>query len=79
MGMKTAVDNSQDEKLKFELDLKYQDAAAYLQKWNKKYNDFCAENNLKRLEDRISIAKWDRAQAAAAREAAKIYENRKEK
>lgn len=75
MGMKTAVDNAQDEKLKFELDLKYQDAAAYLQKWNKKYNDFCAENNLKRLSDRLEVARFDRAQAAAARGAARRYEN----
>lgn len=79
MGMKTAVDNAQDEKLKFELDLKYQDAAAYLQKWNKKYNDFCKENDLKPLRDRLEIAKWDRAQAAAARGAAKRYENAKGK
>lgn len=77
MGMKTAVDNAQDEKLKFELDLKYQDAAAYLQKWNKKYNDFCKENDLKTLRDRLEIAKWDRAQAAAARGAAARYNNRK--
>lgn len=77
MGMKTAVDNAQDEKLKFELDLKYQDAAAYLQKWNKKYTDFCKENDLKPLRDRLEIAKWDRAQAAAARGAAARYNNRK--
>ena len=79
MGMKTAVDNAQDEKLKFELDLKYQDAAAYLQKWNKKYNEFCKENNLKRLSDRLEVARFDRQQAAAARGAAARYNNRKEK
>ena len=77
MGMKTAVDNAQDEKLKFELDLKYQDAAAYLQKWNKKYNNFCKENDLKPLRDRLEIAKWDGAQAAAARGAARRYKSAK--
>lgn len=79
MGLKTAVDNAQDEKLKFELDLEYQKKAALLQKQNKVYNDFCEENNLKRLSDRIQIAKWDRQQAAAARGAAQRYNNAKGK
>lgn len=75
MGLKTAVDNAQDEKLKFELDMDYQKKAALLQKQNKAYNDFCEENNLKRLSDRIRIARWDRQRAAAARGAATRYEN----
>ena len=79
MGFKTAYETAPDEKVKADQKLKYEDAAAYLQKWNKKYNDFCKENDLKRLEDRISIAKWDRAQAAAARGAARRYENAKGK
>lgn len=77
MGLKTAVDNAQDEKLKFELDRDYQRKAALLQKQNKAYNDFCEENNLKRLSDRLAIAKWDRQQAAAARGAAARYNNAK--
>lgn len=77
MGLKTAVDNAQDEKLKFELDQDYQRKAALLQKQNKAYNDFCEQNNLKRLSDRLAIAKWDRQQAAAARGAATRYNNAK--
>lgn len=77
MALKTAVDNAQDEKLKFELDMAYQKKAAFLQKQNKAYNNFCEENNLKRLSDRIQIAKWDRQQAAAARGAATRYNNAK--
>ena len=77
MGLKTAVDNAQDEKLKFELDLDYQRKSALLQKQNKAYNDFCEQNNLKRLSERIQIAKWDRQQAAAARGAAQRYNNAK--
>lgn len=77
MGLKTAVDNAQDEKLKFELDQDYQRKAALLQKQNKAYNDFCEENKLKRLSDRIQIARWDRQQAAAARDAAQRYKNAK--
>lgn len=75
MGLKTAVDNAQDEKLKFELDMEYQKKATLLRKQNKAYNDFCEENNLKRLSDRIQIARWDRQQAAAARGAAQRYKN----
>lgn len=79
MGLKTAVDNARDEKLKFELDQDYQRKAALLQKRNKAYNDFCEQNNLKRLSDRLAIAKWDRQQAAAARGAATRYYNAKGK
>lgn len=75
MGLKTSVDNCQDEKAKFELDMDYQHKSALLEKQNKAYNEFCKENNLKPLSDRISIAKWDRKQAAAARGAAKKYKN----
>lgn len=79
MGLKTAVDNCPDEAAKFELDLAYQRKAALLQKQNKAYNDFCEENGLKRLADRIQIARWDRQQAAAARGAARRYGNAKGK
>lgn len=73
MGLKTAVDGAKDENLKFELDMEYQRKAALLAKQNRAYNDFCAENNLKRLSDRLQIARWDRQQAAAARGAAQRY------
>ncbi len=75
MAWKTAVDNSADERVKFENDLVYQRKASLLRKQNEAYNDFCEKNGLKRLSDRISIAKWDRQQAAAARGAAKRYES----
>ena len=77
MGFKTAYETAPDEKVREEQKLKYEDASAYLQKWNAKYNSFCKENNLKRLKDRISIAKWDRQQAAAARKAARRHNNEK--
>lgn len=75
MGWGTAVDNAKDENLKFELSMKYQRKSALLQKQNKDYDAFCKEHNLKKLSDRIRIAKWDRSQAARAREAAKNYMN----
>lgn len=75
MGLKTSVDNAQDAKLKFELDLAYQRKSALLQKQNKEYTDFCKKNGLKKLNERIQIAKWDRKEAAVARGAAKRYNN----
>lgn len=75
MAWKAAVDSATDERVKFENDLMYQKKSALLQKQNKEYEQFCKSNNLKKLNDRIQIAKWDRQQAAAARGAAKRYEN----
>lgn len=51
----------------------YQRKSALLHKQNAVYNDFCVKNGLKKRSDRIRIAKWDRAQAAQARAAAKRY------
>ena len=79
MGLKESVDNCKDDKTKFELDLEYQRKSALLAKQNKAYRDYCTENGLKPLNDRIQIARWDRQQAAAARGAAKRYENAKGK
>lgn len=73
MGLKTALDSSNDDRVKFEIDMMYQKKAALLQKQNKAYNEFCEQNGLKKLSDRISIARWDRSQAAFARAAAKKY------
>lgn len=75
MNLKTAVDHCKDEKVKFELDMSYQRKAALLQKQNQAYKDYCKENNLKELHERIAIARWDRRQAAAARGAAQRYNN----
>lgn len=70
MNWKTAMDSATDDAQRAEFEAKYQRKAALLQKQNAAYNDFCKENNLKRRSERISIAKWDRSQAAKARAAA---------
>lgn len=75
MGWKEAVDAETDNKAKFELDLQYQKKASLLQRQNEAYREYCERNNLRPLADRITIAKWNRQQAAAARGAAKRYEN----
>lgn len=56
----------------------YERKADLLQKQNAAYNQYCEENNLKKRSDRISIAKWDRSQAAKARSAAKRHNEGKE-
>lgn len=73
MNWKTAKDHEEDPLKKELFEREYQRKAALLQKQNKAYNDFCKDNDLKRRDDRISIAKWDRKQAAKARAAAKRY------
>jgi hypothetical protein len=77
IGLKEAVDSAPSEKAKFAADMDYQKKSALLAKQNKAYREYCEQNNLKPLSDRIQIAKWDRQQAAAARGAAKRYENAK--
>lgn len=75
IGLKEGVDAAPSEQARFVADLEYQKKATLLAKQNKAYNEYCEENNLRPLSDRIQIAKWDRKQAAAARGAAQRYEN----
>ena len=72
-------DAAADLDVKKALDLDYQKSAAKLQAQDKEYKEFCKNNGLKTRAERISIAKWDREQAAAARGAAKKYESQKKK
>ena len=73
MGLKQGVDSAGTDEGKALAEAEYQKQAALLQKRNQAYNDFCEENGLKRKSERITIAKWDRAQAAKARAAAKKH------
>ena len=77
MGLKEGVDAAPSEQAKFVADMEYQKKAALLSKQNAAYKDYCEQNNLRPLSDRIQIAKWDRQKAAAARGAAQRYENAK--
>ena len=47
----------------------YGKAAAKLRAQNAEYKQFCEDNGLKTRQDRVSIAGWDRKQAAQARAA----------
>lgn len=70
MSAKTAMKNG-DEATKAEMQKLYERKAALLQKQNKAYNDFCKDNGLKRLQDRLHVSGWNRSQASAASAAAR--------
>lgn len=74
MNLKTAMDSA-DFDAKEAIRADYEKKALLLQKQNREYNEFCEEHGLKKLSDRLTIAKWDRKQAAAARAAARKAEN----
>ncbi len=73
IGLKESMDKCQDDFTKSELERMYMRKSALLSKQNQAYNDYCIENDMKKLNDRISIARWDRKQAAAARGAAQKW------
>ena len=71
LGLREAIDGATDEAAKATLQDEYNKAALKLQKYNKAYTDFCESNNLMKLNDRISVAKWNRSEAAKATAAAR--------
>jgi len=77
MALQSAVDATKDEKLKFDLQQSLDKKSYLLQKQNKAYNQFCEDNELKKLQERLKIAEWGRNEAAKARGAARRYENAK--
>lgn len=77
IGLKESVDDAPDDATKQTQMEEYEKVAALLQKQNREYNEFCEGNDLEKLSDRISIAKWGRKQAAQATAAAKRYNNRR--
>lgn len=77
MGLQEAVDGCKDEQAKFSLQQELDRKSYLLQRQNKAYNEYCKDNDLRPLADRIRIAQWGREQAARARGAARRYENAK--
>lgn len=71
LGLREAIDSATDEAVKATLQDEYNKAALKLQNYNKAYTDFCESNNLHKLNDRITIAKWNRSEAAKATAAAR--------
>ncbi len=60
------MDCSENEEVKAAIQEEYNKEALKLSKYNAEYNKFCEDNGLKRLQDRISVAKWNRSEAAKA-------------
>ena len=77
MGLQEAVEKCQDEAAKFELQQTLDRKSYLLSRQNKAYSDFCKQNDLRPLNERLQIAKWSREQAAKARGAARRYQNAK--
>ena len=74
MGYREAMEDAKDESLRGDLEKEYQRRALRLQQQNAAYHEYCKENGLKKQSDRISIAQWDRQQAAQATAAARKRE-----
>lgn len=75
IGLQEAVNDAQTDESRQKLTRDYEREAALLAKQNAAYIEYCDNNELKRLSDRVTIARWDRSQAAKARAAAKRYAN----
>ena len=71
LGLREAVDAAEDTAVKAALQDEYNKAALKLQRYNQAYNSFCEDNNLHKLNDRITVAKWTRSEAAKATAAAR--------
>lgn len=73
LGLRQAVDSAQDDTVKTELQNEYDIEAVKLGRYNAQYNRFCEANDLKRLSDRISVAKWTRSEAGRAVQSARAH------
>ena len=73
-SLQTAIDNSGDDKLKFELQQKLDRKSYTLSQQNKAYKQYCKDNNLKQYAERLKVARWNRQQAAKAAGAARRYQ-----
>mgnify|MGYP002601934323 FL=1 len=74
-GMQTAVEACNDPQAKAALQMELDRKSYLLQRQNAAYNQFCDDNDLRPLADRLRIARWGREQAAKARGAARRYQN----
>lgn len=74
-GMQTAVEACNDPQAKAALQMELDRKSYLLQRQNTEYNQFCDDNDLRPLADRLRIARWGREQAAKARGAARRYQN----
>lgn len=76
LGLRTAIESTGDEKLKYELQQEYDHIAATLKRQNAKYKNFCDMHNIKPLQERLHTAKWGYSEESKARAAADRYNNK---
>lgn len=76
MGLQEAVNTCQDKTLKSEMQRQLDRKSYLLQQQNTAYNEFCKNNDMQPLNERLYIAKWNHKQAQKARAAAKRYKNK---
>lgn len=74
LGYRTAIENASDPETKAELQAEYDRTALSLKRQNAAYNKFCEDNGLKRYDDRLHAAKWNRSEATRAAQAARRVE-----
>lgn len=60
MGLQEAVEKCQDDAAKFDLQQVLDRKSYLLSKQNRAYSEFCKENNLRPLNERLQIARWNR-------------------
>lgn len=76
LGLRTAIESTGDDKLKYELQQEYDHIAAILKRQNAKYKNFCDMHNIKPLHERLHTAKWGYSEESKARAAADRYNNK---
>lgn len=76
MGMQEAVEKCQDDGAKRVLQDSLDRKSYLLGKQNESYREFCRDNNMRPLNERLQIAKWSRKEASKAVAAARRYEKR---
>lgn len=74
IGYREALENCKDAATQAELQAAYDKEALKLKRQNKGYNEFCKENDLPRLGDRLQVAKWTRSDASRSTAAARRAE-----
>ena len=75
MGLQEAIEKAPDADTRAELEAAYRKKAAKLQRQEAEYDAFCKENDLRKLYDRLAVARYGPKQAKAAERAAKPLAN----
>ena len=78
MTLQDAIDKAPDDATRAELEAAHRKKAALLQRQEDAYDTFCKENDLRKLYDRLEVARYGPKQAKAAAQAAADLEKERE-